>query len=283
MSISESLGEQKEVRLGAGTVRYRERGEGEPIVFAHGLLVNGDLWRNVVPALAETHRCITPDLPLGSHQIPMNPDADLSSPALAGLLGEFIEAAGATGATLVANDTGGALSQILVGRRPELVGRLLLTSCDAFDIYPPSLFKPLRILAGYVPGSAVVLGQLTRIKALQRSPAAFGWVAKRPMPAEIVESYTGPSRSNGAIRRDTAKVLRGIHPRHTIDAATKLPKFGKPALVVWAGDDKLFPREYGERLAKVLNAEFKTIEDSYTFIGEDQPQRLAEVIGEFVG
>ena len=282
MAVSDALGEQKELRLPQGTIRYRERGEGEPVVFAHGLLVNGDLWRKVVPLLADRYRCITPDLPLGSHQAPMEPDADLSTPGVAQILGDFIEGVGAQGCTLVANDTGGALSQVLVTTRPELVGRLALTSCDAFDIYPPALFKPLRILAGYVPGSALVLAQITRIKALQRSPAAFGWVAKRAMEPEIVESYTGPSRTNGKIRRDTAKVLRGIHPRYTQEAAGKLGDFGKPAIVIWAGDDKLFPTEYGRRLATVLGADFTEIPDSYTFIAEDQPELLAETLREFL-
>jgi pimeloyl-ACP methyl ester carboxylesterase len=65
MSLSADLGELKQIDLAQGTVRYRERGSGEPIVFIHGLLVNGDLWRKVVPQLADRFRCITPDLPRG--------------------------------------------------------------------------------------------------------------------------------------------------------------------------------------------------------------------------
>ena len=71
MSLSSDLGERKEVELAQGTLRYRERGTGPPIVFIHGLLVSGDLWRKVVPQLADRYRCITPDLPLGSHELPM--------------------------------------------------------------------------------------------------------------------------------------------------------------------------------------------------------------------
>jgi len=283
MAVSESLGAEREVRLSQGTVRYRERGEGPPVVFAHGLLVNGDLWRRVVPALAGDHRCITPDLPLGSHSVPMDSGADLSTPGSAAILGDFIEAVGAAGGTLVANDTGGALSQVLVTSRPELVGRLALTSCDAFDIYPPAHFKAFRVVAGYVPGAPVVLSQLARLRALQRSPAAFGWVAKRPIERAIVESYTRPARTSRAIRRDVVKVLRGIHARYTQEAAAKLPGFGKPAIVIWAGEDRLFPLDYGRRLAAVLSAEFVEVPDSYTFIAQDQPERLVETLRGFLG
>ena len=284
MSVSDSLGPPRTAELDGRTIGYRERGEGEPVVFAHGLLMNGDLWRNVVPALAEAgYRCITPDLPLGSHTPAMPADADLSTPALAALLGDFVEGVGARGGTLVANDTGGALSQVLVTTRPDVVGRLALTSCDAFDIYPPHPFKAFRVVAGYVPGAPLVLSQLARLRPLQRSPAAFGWVAKRPIEPAIVESYTRPARESADVRRDVVKILRGIHARHTEAAAEKLPDFGKPAIVIWAAEDRLFPTEYGRRLAERLSAEYVEVPDSYTFIAEDQPEELADVLLRFLG
>ncbi|MGH2406193.1 MAG: alpha/beta fold hydrolase, partial [bacterium] len=114
MSISAELGEQKEVTLPQGTIRYRERGSGEAIVFVHGLLVNGDLWRKVVPRLADEFRCITPDWPLGSHDVPLKTGVDLSPRGGAQLIADFIEALGLEGVTLVGNDTGGALCQLTI-------------------------------------------------------------------------------------------------------------------------------------------------------------------------
>ena len=52
LDLDSALGPQQEVRLPGGTVRYRERGAGPPVLFVHGLLVNGALWRKVVPELA---------------------------------------------------------------------------------------------------------------------------------------------------------------------------------------------------------------------------------------
>ena len=280
MAISAELGAESELELPQGPVRYRERGEGQPLVFAHGLLVNGDLWRKVVPLLADSHRCITPDLPLGSHQLPVRRDADLTPPALADLLGDFIEAVGAKDGTLVANDTAGALSQILVTRRPDAVARLVLTSCDSFENFLPMMFKPLRILGGYVPGSPAVLGQAMRLRVLQRSPTGFGLLTKTGFPPEIADSFVAPSRSNSGVRHDLAKVLRGIHKRHTLEAADKLPDWGGRALVVWARDDRVFPLEHGRRLARLLSADLVEVEDSYSFIPEDRPDRLAQATRE---
>src|SRR5919199_4002819 len=94
MSRFDVLGDRREVELPHGTIRYRERGSGEPVVFVHGILVNGDLWREVVPRLADRYRCIVPDLPLGAHEVPMDEDADLSPPALARLIVDFAGALG---------------------------------------------------------------------------------------------------------------------------------------------------------------------------------------------
>ena len=281
MAISAELGVEKELELPQGPVRYRERGEGPPLVFAHGLLVNGDLWWKVVPLLADSYRCITPELPLGSHDLPVGRDADLTPPGLADLLGDFIEAAGAKQGTLVANDTAGALSQILVTRRADATARLVITSCDSFENFLPWAFKPLRILGGYVPGSPMVLGQAMRLRVLQRSRLGFGLLTKSGFPPEIADSFVAPSRSSSGTRHDLAKVLRGIHKRHTLDAADKLPHWGGPALVVWARDDKVFPLEHGRRLARLLSADLVEVEDSYSFIPQDRPDRLAQAIREF--
>src|SRR4051794_30560723 len=139
MAISEQLGERKSVRVaGAGVIEYRERpGDGPPIVFAHGVGVNGDLWRNVAGPLADQgRRTIVPDLPLGGHRVPLDEEPDMSLPGLADILDGFITALDLDEITLVANDTGGAITQCYVGRRPERIARLVLTSCDAFDRYP---------------------------------------------------------------------------------------------------------------------------------------------------
>ena len=75
----------KEIQLSQGTIRYREQGAGEPILLVHGLLTNGELWREVAPRLAADFRVIAPDWPLGSHEIPLNEGADRSPLGLAAL------------------------------------------------------------------------------------------------------------------------------------------------------------------------------------------------------
>src|ERR1700688_2309626 len=142
----------REIELSQGTIHYRDEGHGEPILFVHGLLVDGRLWREVTPALAETHRCIVPDWPLGSHRTALLAGADRSPRGMAALIAEFIAALELEHVTIVANDTGGAISQIFAAEHPEHLRGLVLTNCDCLENYLPPFLRPLQWLA-HVPGA----------------------------------------------------------------------------------------------------------------------------------
>lgn len=278
-----ALGALREVDLGTTRLQYWDRGEGPPVVFVHGLLVNADLWRKVVPSVAAAGlRCIAPDWPLGSHDIAV-PQADLSPPGVAALIAAFLERLDLHDVTIVANDTGGALTQILITEHPDRVGRVVLTPSDSFERFFPPMFRLLPTLAR-VPGGTWLLVTALRWRRLHGLPLAFGWLTKRPAPDAITESYLGPSRRDTAVRRDLTRFMRGVHRRHTLAAARRLPGFTKPVLLAWAAEDRLFPVSLAHRLAAVLpDAEIVPIDDTYTFVPEDQPDRLAELIVEFAG
>jgi pimeloyl-ACP methyl ester carboxylesterase len=272
----------KEVTIPQGTIRYRESGEGPPIVFVHGLLVDGSLWRKVTPLLSDHFRCLVPDFPIGSHTVPMNPDTDLSPPGLASIVAAFLEALDLEGVTLVGNDTGGAISQITAANHPERIGRLVLTNCDAFENFLPPAFRPLQ-WAARVPGALTAMMEGMRIGAMRRLPIAFGWLIKRDFKGAPTREWVAPYLSDRDIRRDTIKVLKGIDPEHTFDAADKLAHFDKPVLLAWAVEDRFFAPSFAERLAATIpNARLEWIDDSYTFVSEDQPERLAQLVEEFV-
>ena len=281
MSITTALGEQRTVEVPAGTIAYRESGQGRPLVFVHGVGVNGDLWRNVVPGLAGEYRCIAPDLPLGAHSHPLHPNVDLSLPGLARIVADFLEALDLRDAVIVANDTGGAVAQWLVGHHAERVGALVLTSCDAFEKFPPTPQRYLE-LAGRWPRLMDFVAWSIRFKFVQRLPTAYGWVTSRPIEPEIMRSYTEPIRTNEGVRRDLASLLRAVDTKFTFEAAEHLDQFDKPALVLWADHDKIFPREHGRRLANELRARFELVADSRTFIPEEQPDALVALIRGFL-
>jgi pimeloyl-ACP methyl ester carboxylesterase len=273
------MGDVQEIQLPAGTIRYRGAGSGPTIVFVHGYLVGGRLWDGVVEALADRFRCIAPDWPMGSQTVAMNPDADLTPPGVASIIESFLEALDLTDVTLVGNDSGGAMCQVLVARRPERVTRLVLTNCDTHDNFPPGIFKALPPLAK-VPGGVSAMAFPFRVPAVVR--LAFKPFAKTTPPAGLLESWAAPASKDRAIRRDLSKVTRGMDKRHTLEAAERLSGTGFPLLLAWAPGDRFFPISYAERLAaEVGGAKLVRIPDSATFVPFDQPLRLASEIAEF--
>jgi pimeloyl-ACP methyl ester carboxylesterase len=269
-----------EITLPQGTIHYRDTGEGPPVVFLHGLLVDGEVWRKVTPLLQGTARSIVPDLPLGSHRIAVNADAELSPAGVARLVGDLLAALDLEDVTLVGNDTGGAISQLVALDHGERVGRLVLTNCDCFEVFPPKEFVPM-VRAARVPGALFAAIQPMRAAAARRSPLAYGWLAHE-IPDEVTAGWVRPFLDDAGIRRDAAAFMRAMDKATTLDAAARLPSLAIPSLVVWGQEDRFFAPELGERLAAALGARHVPVTGARTFVSEDAPDALAGFIREFV-
>jgi pimeloyl-ACP methyl ester carboxylesterase len=269
------------VDLAAGTIRYAERGSGRPILFIHGFLVDGGLWDEVLANLPDGHRCIVPDLPLGAHRAAMKPEADLSPPGLAKLVDDLMGALGLEDVTLVGNDTGGAIAQLVATRHPDRFGRLVLTNCDAYENFLPPMFRYLQV-AARLPGGLWPLAKTIRFDVVRRAPMGYGWLTKRRIDDALLDRWTEPIRTNADVRRDSAKLLRGISKRYTLEAAERLHGFDRPALIAWGRDDRFFKPRYAERLTDAIpDSRLEWIDDSRAFVPIDQPRRLAELIASF--
>lgn len=277
--VNNSQQYKKTVELPQGILHYTDRGQGPTLVFLHGLLVNGQLWRDVASALEGQFRCILPDLPLGSHVQPMNPDADLTPPGIARLVADFLTALNLDNVTLVGNDTGGAISQLVITQYPEKISRLVLTNCDAFESFPPAAFSPLKI-GVRIPGFIFQTAQVLRWSFARR--VLFGLLAHRPLAPEQEAAYFEPLIRFSGVRRDATKAMRGISNRYTLEAARSFPNINKPVLIVWGEDDPLFTYDLGERLKNSFpNARLERVAKSRAFVPEDQPEALAQLIRDF--
>ena len=269
--------------LPAGTLHYREYGAGEPVVFVHGFAVDGRLWEPVAQRLAGRGlRCIVPTWPFGSHRTPMKPDADLAPPAAAGIVGDFLAALELDQVTIVGNDSGGAVTQMLVTTDASRIGRLVLTNCDAFEEFPPGVFK-LMSKAGRLPGAGYVLAQSMRFEPVIRAPFGFGALNAKRQPIELLRSWVEPLIRDKEIRRDAMKFFGAADTRDTLAAAAKLPDLDVPALLVWCEDDTFFTLELAARLRDALgDATLVTVPDAKTFVPLDQPEAVADAIASFV-
>ena len=269
-------------KLSRGTVRYRDLGprDGEPIVFVHGLLVDSRLWDGVAEGLAGEFRCLLPDWPMGSHELAMDPGADLSPAGHADQIAEFIGHLGLDRATIVGNDSGGAISQILATRHPERVERLVLTNCDMFDRFPPFPFTLMAPVAK-LPGGMKLLQAPFRVGPIARF--TYRMLAQKEIPPALVDAWLRPAAADAGVAADTRKLIVSAHKGLTIEAAERLRGFDRPALLTWGVNDRFFELGYARRLAAQMgDARVVEIEDAKTFVPLDQPGGVAEEIAAFM-
>jgi pimeloyl-ACP methyl ester carboxylesterase len=269
------------VQLSSGTIDYEDSGgDGRSIVFAGGLIMDATLWQDVVARIEPGFRCVVPVLPLGGHRRAMDPDADLSLHAIADLLAEFIERLDLHDVILVAVDWGGP--QLTAIRHPERIAGLVLLPEEAFDNIPPGLPGRFAGIAGRMPGGIFPVAQTLRVPFMRRLPMTFGWMAKRPIPNATVASWITGIRGDRGVRRDVAKYVRTSDYKGLEEAAAALAHFDRPTLVLWASEDKVMPPEHGRRLAEIIpNARYVEIDDAYTLLPLDQPERVADHIAAF--
>jgi pimeloyl-ACP methyl ester carboxylesterase len=264
-----------------GTLHYNDSGTGKPIVLLHGYMMGASLWDRVVRLLEGEFRCLVPELPFGAHPAALKPTADLSPAGLGQLVASFLEALDLRDVIVVGNDSGTAVAQVVAARHPERLGGLVLATGDAFDNFPPKLFRPLGVAAR--TGSLPAMISLLRLRPARSLPNAYGWLTLGKPPHDIIDRWVAAYFADKGVRRDLRKLTARMHDDEFMNLiATELAKFDKPALLAWATDDKFFPMEHARRFEAIMpNARLEMIERSRTWVMIDQPERTAELIAGF--
>ena len=271
-----------QVTLKRATISYRELGPDDsphpPVLFVHGILVDHRLWLQVAESLAHKgFRCILPNLPLGSHTIAVEGSVALTPHTVAEMVHELVAALDLRDVTLVGNDTGGGLCQLLVDAHPDDVGRLVLTNCDAFEAFPPFPFNAIfSIVRG--PRTIRLMSALMKIAALRRSPLGYGLLMRRSDDA-LTASWVEPIGADPRIAQNLVTLLRAVAAMDLTDVATRLPHFAKPVTVVWGMADRCFKPSLGRRLVALFpNAAMVEVPGAHTFVALDAPAAVVDAI-----
>ena len=206
------------VRLDAGTIYYDVTGpaEGRPVVFIHGYAMASSLWGPLGARLgARGLRCFAPTWPIGSHPEPLRPGADRTLPGLAAIVDAFLAALGLDDVVLVGNDTGGLVAQLVAVAHPDRLGALVLTSCDAFEHFPPPVLKPL-ILASRTRLTFRAAMQPLRSAAARRR--AYGALSHSDVD-DLAAQWVKPALENPAIAEDLRVLTASMRQETSVDAA----------------------------------------------------------------
>lgn len=268
------------VDLPQGTVAFRDEGRGRCSSSRTGSSSthrSGTGWSSAWfrPGFAACGRRLR-WVPTGFRSTPRR----LSPPRVADLLADFVDALDLGPVTVVGSDSGGAVSQMFAAQHPDKLAAMVLTNCDALEVYPPFPFTLLPPLAR-MPGGIAPLGLLMKLKPVRW--ATYRMLTADPIPDRQLKAWLGPTGSNPGIRRDVNKVIGGLEKNQAIDAAEKLRGFEKPVLFAWGESDRFFKPELAERLAAMIpNSRIEKVEGGRTFVALDDPEKVSNLIVEFM-
>lgn len=252
MNLTELNAHRHTVATKSGDISYLDFGSGRPALFIHGLGTNSYLWRNVIAELRDDYRCLALDFP-GHGASPVDPAQDLSLPALAQVIEDFCDALGLSTVDAVANNTGGAITQIFASRHPERIGTLTLTNCEAHDNIPNEVFRPTVELArrGELVGFA---SRMLNDRELARSERAIGANYEDPqyLTDEAIDAYLGPVAGSPQSAEQFQRLLTQLDAQDLLDAEPGLRQLTAPTLIVWGTGDLHFEVSWAHYLRGLI-------------------------------
>ncbi len=268
-----------------GTIAYREYGASnlDTLVFVHGLFLAGSVWDDAILNLSNSHHCIVLEMPFGGHRTMFNDNADLSLIGTAKLLADIIETLGLQNVTLIGGDFGAVVCKLALARFGQRIGRLVITNCDALEVFPAEGFEYFEKLPS-IPGALWITAQaMYRIRALRRGKKSFGAFTHRPIPDEMLLDWIEPMAQRPNNRRDIAKLLRSIDSELTLALPQELAQTAKPIHIIWGADDHLFTLALARRLRAAIGqtAVLSEIPRAKTFVFYDAPEAFAQAIENF--
>jgi len=248
------------VQTPSGPASYVDTGgPGRPVLLVHGVGSSSYLWRNVIAELDGERRCVAFDLPLHGHT-PAAPGQDFTLPGLARFIAGGCDALGLADIDVVANDTGGAVTQVFAANHPERLHTLTLTNCEAHDNVPPKVLLPAVLLArlGLL---APIARRMTRdIPRGKKRIYGMGYQDISKLPDDIARVWLEAQGGTPEAARQSQRLLTSLHARDLLAAEPALARLQVPTLIVWGTGDRAFRTKWAYWLRDTIPGAREVVE-----------------------
>jgi pimeloyl-ACP methyl ester carboxylesterase len=249
-----------QVQTKSGPASYIDTGgPGRVALFVHGLGTSSYLWRHVIGQLDGQRRCVAVDLPLHG-QTPAAADQDFTLPGFARFLAEVCEGLELTDIDLVANDTGGAISQVFATGHPELLHTLTLTNCEAHDNLPPKLLLPAVWLAHMGLAARISPRLLRDIRRGRKRFYGLGYQDIENLPEDLARFWLESQFATPELARQNERIMTSLHARDLLAIEPALARLRVPTLIVWGTGDKFFRLKWAYWLRDTIPGATEVVE-----------------------
>jgi pimeloyl-ACP methyl ester carboxylesterase len=244
----------------------RESGTGTPLLLIHGLMVNGEMYQPVLPALAMHHRVIVPDL--RGHGRSGNLPGPYDVEQLAGDLAQFLDELQIDVADVLGYSQGGAVAQQFARDHPRRVRGLVLACTYSYNM----LSRRERLEGMLMPWLIRILG----IGRLARLVSAGGGGPR--LPPETVHWLQGIMATN-----DLAHMLPAVEAMKTFDSRPWLHQIGCPTLVIAGAEDTAVPLPHARMLVQgIPDVELKLVDGAGHALIWTHTEALVQVVEAFL-
>jgi pimeloyl-ACP methyl ester carboxylesterase len=277
------------VTTSAGRIALAERGgSGEgggrvprmAAVFLHGFPLNSHQWRGAMEGLAAYRWCVAPDF-LGLGHTEVAPGQSLAPQAQAAMVMEVMDTLGIRQADFVANDSGGAVAQIIMAHYPQRMRSLLLTNCDTEIDCPPPALLPVIELSKAGKFADEWFEPWLKDKNLARSPAGIGGMCYEH-PSQLsdatLEAYLRPLVSTAQRKQLMHAYAAALEANSLAGLGPALKASKIPVRVVWGMADDIFLPHGAQHLEQAFGNSrgIRRIDGAKLFWPEERPDTVVE-------
>jgi len=253
-------------------VAYRDEGEGDPVVFLHGIPTNSYLFAKTVGPIAEDRRVIAPDMvSYGNSQV--TEDFDRSIRAQEVMVRGLIEELDLGTVDFVGHDLGGGVGLRYAAREPDAVDRLVLSNSVAYDSWPIETITD--------PG----LPESARENSIEDVQGMLDGLFRNTLYAEepdeaFIEAMNAPWNSEAGV----VSLVRADVPTNTCHTTEVDPReVTADTRPLWGLEDEFQPVQWAKRLEEdIESCELIGLEESNHWVPEDRPEAFREHCAEFL-
>lgn len=267
---------------------YREAGpkDAPVVLLLHGFPTSSQMFRNLIPALAESYRVIAPDYPgFGHSAAPARGEFTYSFDRLAQVMDHFTEKVGAARYALYVQDYGAPIGFRLAAAHPERVTAIVVQNGNAYDEGIDNEFwKPIKAY-WKAPGDAAKRDALRGLLTYD----ATKWQYTHGVPDPQRVSPDGAAHDQFLLDRPGNAEIQldlflsyGSNPPLYAKWQQYFREHQPPLLIAWGKNDQIFPAAGAEPYRRDLPAAEVHLLDAGHFALETDGAQIAHWMRAFL-
>ena len=256
-----------QLHVNGSGMNYQVTGQGDPILFIHGLGSSMGDWQYQVEYFSSRYRVVVFDL--RGHGKSDKPPGPYSISLFASDTAQLIDALDIAPAHVVGLSLGGMIALQLAVDRPELIRKLVVVNSGS-EMIVRTLKDRMKVWQRFL---------IVRLLGMRRMGEVLGKrMFPKPEQEDLRELFVDRWAENDPrAYQEAMKAIIGWSVTEQLEQITC------PTLVIAAEYDYT-PLEVKQSLAsKIKQAQLVVIKDSRHGTPVDQPERFNEVLGDFIG